>query len=130
MKTLLRIASILMLLHVIGHTVGALTWKKAPNPTIQGVVNAMESNHFPFMGRSISLGAFFDGYGLIMIGVLLLLTSLLWLQPDRKTILLLGLFLLFMGIIEMIYFFPFAAAFSLVAALLTLYAYFKWKPSN
>lgn len=130
MKTPLRLASILMLLHAIGHTVGALTWKKAPNPTIQGVVNAMESNHFPFMGSSISLGAFFDGYGLIMIGVLLLLTILLWLLPDRKITLSLSLFLLFMGIIEVIYFFPFAAAFSIVAAVLTLYTYFKWKPSN
>jgi len=128
MKTALRIAAILMLLHTIGHTIGAITWKKAPNLTIQKIVDDMQSNHFIFMGRSVSLGLFFEGYGFIMIGVLLLLTIMLWLQPERKFILTIGLFLLFMGVIELIYFFPFAAAFTLGAAIATLYAFVKGKP--
>jgi len=128
MKTALKIAAILMLLHTIGHTIGAITWKKAPNPAIQKIVDDMQSNHFNFMGRSVSLGLFFEGYGFTMIGVLLLLTIMLWLQPERKFILTIGLFLLFMGIIELIYFFPFAAAFTLVAAIATLYAFVKGKP--
>ena len=33
-KILLRIASILMLLHTAGHTMGALTWKEAPNAAV------------------------------------------------------------------------------------------------
>ena len=129
-KILLRAASMLMLLHAAGHTIGALTWKQAPNATIQQVVTSMLSNHFDFMGRSISLGAFFNGYGIIMIGVLVLLSILLWLlaaEPNPKIILLVSLFLLFMGICELVWFFPFAAAFSLLTGIITLYAYFKSK---
>lgn len=71
-----------------------------------------------------------------MIGVLLLLTVFLGLQsaaPDRKMVLPLGLFLLFTGSIELVYFFPFAAVISLLAGVFTLYAYFKlplWKRLN
>ncbi len=130
-KLLLRIASVLMLLHAIGHSIGAMTWKKAPDATIQNVVDSMQNNHFDFMGRSTSLGLFYNGYGIIMIGVLLLLTIQLWqlaVEPNRKTILLLSVFLLFMGTCELIWFFPFAAAFSLLAGLITFYSYFKTKP--
>lgn len=129
-KTTLRIASGLMLLHTAGHTIGALTWKQAPNARIAVVVGSMQAEHFDFMGRTVSLGSFFEGYGLTMIGVLLLLAVLLWLQPERKLILSIGVFLLFLGLIEFVYFFPFAAAISLLAAIFTLYAYMIWKPSN
>jgi hypothetical protein len=133
MKIALRIAAVLMLLHTLGHTIGALTWKKAPNSRIAAVINGMQTEHFDFMGRSVTLGSFFDGYGFTNIGVLLLLTVLLWLlstDPNRKFILLISLFLLFMGIVELIYFFPLAAAISLLAGIFTLYAYLIWKPSH
>ena len=135
-ETALRIAGGLMLLHTLGHTLGALTWKQAPNARIAAVINGMQTEHFGFMGRAVSLGGFFEGYGLILIDVLLLLTVLLWLQsaaPDRKMVLPLALFQLFMGIIELIHFFPFAAVVSLLAGIFTLYAYFKsplWKRLN
>jgi hypothetical protein len=130
MKLALRIAAILMLLHTAGHTMGALTWKKAPNVRVAAVVTGMENEHFDFMGRSLTLASFFNGYGFIMIGVLLLISILLWLlssAPVRSMILLLGLFLVFMAIMEFIYFFPFAAAFSLLAGISTLFAYQKSK---
>jgi hypothetical protein len=130
MKLALRIAAILMLLHTAGHTMGALTWKKAPNVRVAAVVTGMENEHFDFMGRSLTLASFFNGYGFIMIGVLLLISILLWLlssAPVRSMILLLGLFLFFMAIMEFIYFFPFAAAFSLLAGISTLFAYQKSK---
>jgi divalent metal cation (Fe/Co/Zn/Cd) transporter len=82
------------------------------------------------MGRSLTLASFFNGYGFIMIGVLLLISILLWLlssAPVRSMILLLGLFLVFMAIMEFIYFFAFAAAFSLLAGISTLFAYQKSK---
>lgn len=113
-KILLRVAAILMLLHTAGHTVGALTWKEAPNARVATVISGMQNEHFDFMGRSVSLGSFFDGYGLTNIGVLFLLTLLLWLlstEPNRKFILLIGLFLLFMGIIELIIFFRWRQSF-------------------
>jgi hypothetical protein len=125
-KTLLRIAAFLMLLHTAGHTIGALTWKQAPNAAVKQVVNGMLGNRFDFMGRSVSIGDFYMGYGYSMIGVLLLVSILLWLlsaEPNRRVMLALGLFLLFLGIIEFIYFFPFAAAFSLLAGAVTLLAY-------
>ncbi|MFB9842616.1 LIC_13387 family protein [Mucilaginibacter ginsenosidivorans] len=122
-KILLRIASIIMLLHTLGHTMGALTWKDAPNAAVKQVIDGMLGNRFDFMGWSVSMGDFFAGYGYGMIGVLLLISILLWLlsaEPNRRFILALGLFLLFLSIIEFIYFFPFAAAFSFVAGIATL----------
>jgi len=130
MKIALRIAAILMLLHTAGHTVGALTWQDAPNAHVGAVITGMQTEHFNFMGRSLTLASFFNGYGFIMIGVLLLISILLWLlssTPVRSIILLLGLFLVFMGIMEFIYFFPFAAVISLLAGICTLFAYQKSK---
>jgi hypothetical protein len=64
-----------------------------------------------------------------MIGVLLLVTIFLWLfssqstNPLTKSLLpVLALFLLVMGVIEYIYFFPFAAAFSFLAGLCSVVA--------
>jgi hypothetical protein len=114
-----------MLLHMLGHTMGALTWKDAPNAAVKQVIDGMLGNRFDFMGRSVSIGDFFAGYGYGMIGVLLLVSILLWLlsaEHNRRFILALGLFLLFLSIIEFIYFFPFAAAFSLLAGVTTLLA--------
>jgi hypothetical protein len=133
MKTALRTAAIVMLLHTLGHTTGSLTWKNAPNARVAAVVTGMENEHFGFMGRSLTLASFFTGYSFSMIGVLLLVSVLLWLlsaEPHKRMIFVLGAFLLFLAFIEFIYFFPFAAAFSLLAGILTLYAYIKWKPSN
>ena len=130
MKIALRIAAVLMLLHTLGHTMGALTWKNAPNPAAKQVIDGMLSNRFDFMGRSVSIGDFYTGYGYCMVGVLLLVSVLLWLlstEPNKRLIVVLGLFLLFLAIIEFIYFFPFAAAFSLLAGISTLFAYQKLK---
>jgi hypothetical protein len=130
MKIALRIAAVLMLLHTAGHSMGALTWKNAPNVRVAAVVNGMENEHFDFMGRSLTLASFFNGYGYSMIGVLLLVSVFLWLlssEPNKRLIAVLGLFLLFLAIIEFIYFFLFAAVFSLLAGISTLFAYQKSK---
>jgi hypothetical protein len=127
-KLLLRIACGMMLLHTIGHTMGAMSWKNAPNPAIARVISGMQSNHFDFMGRTTSLASFYAGYGYIMVGVLLLITVLLWQlssAPARGMLLVLGSFLIFMAIMEYIYFFPMPAAFSLLAGLGTLAAAYQ-----
>jgi hypothetical protein len=124
-KLLLRVAAIIMLLHTAGHTVGAITWKDAPNAAVKQTIDGMISNQFDFMGRQTSLASFFAGYGYIMIGVLLLISVILWLlstQTNSSITLVMGLFLLFMGVAEYIYFFPFAAVFSLLAGVATLWA--------
>ncbi|MES2110928.1 MAG: hypothetical protein V4577_19380 [Bacteroidota bacterium] len=126
-KIFIRISSVLMLLHTAGHTMGALTWKEAPNSTVAKLVSDMQTVHFAFMGRQVSLGSFFEGYGIINIFVLLLLTITLWLLSNAtdnslttKLLPVLAVFLLLMGISEYIYFFPFAAAISLLAGLAAL----------
>ncbi len=124
-KLLLRIASGIMLLHTLGHTMGALGWKDAPNAAVKQVIDRMQTTHFDFMGRSSTLANFYAGYGYIMIGVLLFISILLWqlsTNSIRSIVLSLGILLLFMAVLEYIYFFPMAAAFSLLAGLATLIA--------
>jgi succinate dehydrogenase hydrophobic anchor subunit len=126
-KLLLRIAAVIMLLHTIGHTFGALGWKNAPNEAVKQVIDGMQNNRFDFMGRTASLADFYSGYGVTMIGVLLLIAIMLWLLSEDTTTSLseklqtvLGLFLLFLAVAEYIYFFPFAASFSFLAGICTL----------
>ena len=124
-KPLLRIAGGIMLLHTLGHTMGALTWNDAPNQAVKQVIDGMQSNQFDFMGRSSTLANFYAGYGYIMIGVLLFITILLWqlsATPVSKIALSLGVLLLCMGVLEYIYFFPLAAAFSILSGLATIFA--------
>ncbi|HEY4289504.1 MAG TPA: hypothetical protein VGN00_20525 [Puia sp.] len=128
-KILLRIASVLMFLHMIGHSFGALSWKNAPDPTVGRLISSMQTTHFAFMGRSVTLAGFYEGYGLTMIFVLLLISVVLWLLSTAtgdlpaRLLPLFAVFLLFLGIIESIYFFPFAAGISLLAAVCTFIAW-------
>lgn len=128
-KTLLRIAAVLMSLHTIGHAMGALSWRTAPNAAVARVITGMENNHFDFMGQQASLAAFYDGYGVSMIFVLLLVSALLWLASNEtentfaaRVLGALTVFLLVLAGVEYIYFFAFAAAFSLLAGLCGLSA--------
>lgn len=136
-KIFIRVSSILMLLHTAGHTMGALTWKEAPNGTVAKLVSDMQTIHFAFMGRQVSLGSFFEGYGIINIFVLLLLTISLWLLSNAtdnpltaRLLPVLALFLLLMGISEYVYFFSFAAIISILAGLSALMASIGIKNSN
>lgn len=129
-KLLLRIASVVMLLHTIGHSFGAFTWKEAPNSTVAGVIQGMDNTHFDFFGRQVTLGLFFQGYGVEMIAVYLFITLLLWLsgtylqdKMTRKLLPLLMALLLFFAAAEWVYFFALPAALTTVAALLTIVAY-------
>jgi len=124
-KLLLRIAAILMLLHAAGHTMGALSWKEAPNSAVAQVISGMQNNHFIFMGRSSSIAGFYEGYGISMILVLLFVSILLWLlsaAPVKPLLVVTGLFLTGLAVVEYIYFFPLPAALSLLAGLSTLVA--------
>jgi len=128
-KLLLRIASVVMLLHTMGHTFGALSWKNAPNAAVAAVIAGMQKEHFNFMGRLSTIAAFYEGYGVIMIFVLLLLSALLWLLSGHTTnlvargmLILLGIFLVILSVCEYIYFFPFAALLSLIAGVCVLLA--------
>jgi hypothetical protein len=121
-KTLLRIAATCMLLHTIGHTFGALSWKNAPNPTIARLISDMVNDRFDFMGRSVSVALFYQGYGVMMIFVLLLTSVCLWLIGDdvetrlaQRFLAIFACFLLVVAVTEFIYFFALAASFTLLA---------------
>jgi hypothetical protein len=126
-KLLLRLAGVVMLMHTIGHTMGALTWDHAPNKPVANVLAGMKAEHFDFFGRQVTIAMFYQGYGYSMIGVLLLISVILWRAGsyvnDKMTQSILpfiGIFLIIFAIIEWIYFFPMPAALSSVAAMLTL----------
>ncbi|MFD2872039.1 hypothetical protein ACFS5N_06145 [Mucilaginibacter ximonensis] len=121
-KILLRAAAVLMLLHTIGHTFGALGWAKAPNTKVAAVISGMQNEHFDFMGRSVTLAQFYIGYGISMILILLYFSLQLWLlaiSPTRPMLLLTALLLSGLAVCEYVYFFPFAALFTAIAAACT-----------
>jgi len=121
-KHLVRVAALLMAFHTLGHTMGALGWKKAPNADVGVVIDGMQTAHFDFMGRSATLGQFYEGYGITMILVLALITLQLWMlsgdtgQPKANQMLAsMAVFLILMAVLEYVYFFPMAAAISFLA---------------
>jgi hypothetical protein len=62
---LLKVASVITVLHCIGHTIGGVFGVDAPHGTKEGaVVEAMKSNQFDVMGATRSYWDFFIGYGL------------------------------------------------------------------
>jgi hypothetical protein len=133
-KLLLRIAAIIMLLHTIGHSMAAFSWKTDVPPVISQVILDMQSHHFNFMGRSVSMALFYEGYGFTMIFVLLMVAIWLWLLAGNtdtplayRMLLVLFLFLVTQSLIEFYYFFPFAAAFSFISAVLSGVALLKMR---
>ena len=138
-KLLLRIAAIVMLLHDVGHTFGHLTWKQSADPAKQEVIKQMTENKFPFMGTVRGMTEYFDGYGFIATVALLMIAVLLWFASNataqsadltRKFVATLSLGLLAIGVLELMYFFPFAATFSLLASLLAFVSYYKLRSDS
>jgi hypothetical protein len=131
LKLLLRIAAILICLHTIGHTYGVLSFSKnPPNAAVGQVIKDMETNHFEIMGRDTNLASFYQGYGYSMTLVLLFFTALLWklsIDPNRSLIRLVAVFLIILGLIEYIFFFPLPAALSLLAGISTIAALFNYQ---
>jgi hypothetical protein len=130
-KLLLRIAAILMLIHLIGHSIGHSGWKKDTDPGKAEVVRVMTGAHFPFMGVSRSMGDYYEGYGYVTSAALLLMVLVLWFSSsgtggDNRSIgqivLTVGIVLIAICGLEFAFFFPFAAGISLLAGLFTLAA--------
>lgn len=127
-KLLLRIASGLMIFHLIGHTFGHISWKKATDPVKQEVIKQMTEHKFPFMGASKSLGDFFEGYGWACSIAMIFFALILWFISGslsegkvlyQKILITLSICLFAWSIDEFIFFFPFAACTTLLAAVLT-----------
>ena len=133
-KILLRMASIIMFLHDVGHTFGSLSWKQTSDPEKQQIINQMIGHKFPFMGAIRSMGDTIDGYGYATILSLFFFSAILWILAGsltenpklaRKLLITVSAILLVWGINELIFFFPFAASFSLIAMILTVIAIFR-----
>lgn len=125
---LIRIAAVLIFLHTVGHSFGVFA-SKPPTPSIARLLQDMDQDHFTFMGRSASLGIFFEGYGVLIILFLLFSSIVLWwLGPQTgselgsRLLLLSFLYLTAIAFLEIIYRFPvfltIPAALCLLLALL------------
>jgi hypothetical protein len=132
-ELLLRIASVVMFLHLVGHIFGHLTWRKTKDTAKQDVIDRMSQHTFPLMGAQRSLSQLYDGYGYAAALTLLFASVLLWVLSRqvltsagavRELTGLISVFLFAWGIDELLFFFPFAAAFSLLAAVLSAIAFF------
>lgn len=130
-KLLLRIASGAMVFHLLGHTYGHSTWKQATDPVRQEVISQMTGHKFPFMGSIRSFANYYDGYGWATSIGLIFFAVILWLVSGAvkenaglvlKILIATTICLFAWSIDEFIYFFPFAACITLVAAILSLVA--------
>ena len=136
-KLILRIATLVILVHILGHIRGHAGWKTPKDPGQQEVVNQMLTNKAPFMGAVRSMGDYFEGYGQILTVVLVMMMAMTWIISGHaaqhpkiaSTILapLAGCFIA-ISVIEFIYFFAFAASISLVAGVLIGVA--SWQLAN
>ena len=135
-KLLLRIASLLMLFHAMGHTMGVYGWKDPVNPQHEAVIQGMVNDSYLFMGKLGGMGKFYEGFGYACTIAMLLIVAILWLASDvteataslvRKILIVMTVILLAWGIDEMIFFFPFAASFTFLSALLTIVAILNLK---
>ena len=132
----LKIASVILILHAVGHMFGMAGWNKGATSEQQSVIHAMTDHRFPFMGVNRSFADSFNGFGNIATLSLLLMAWLLWIvgtftnqyavvSKKLAGTLFIGLFL--QSILEFIYFFPAAAIMTLVAALLTGISFLRIK---
>jgi len=114
-----------MFIHGAGHTIGQSGWKKSTDPVQQEVIRQMTGPKFPFMGRMHSMGEYFDGYSYAgTVGILCFILVLWFVSAEldaggrliKKLIATIAVCLLLWGIVEIIYFFPFAAAITLTSS--------------
>ncbi|MFZ1582698.1 MAG: hypothetical protein WAT26_16240 [Saprospiraceae bacterium] len=132
-KYYFRLSAILVLIHLLGHTMGHLGWDKPEDPKMKDVVDTMKNNSSEFMGATHSMADYFNGYSIILIGLLAMSIVLFWIlsnhtETNQKLVnliaLILGLGFIFFGTVEYIFFFPFAAIISLIAGISALIPYF------
>ena len=138
-KLLLRTSSVLIFIHAILHVIGQSQWKVASSPAYAEVVKQMTGPKFPAMGAERSLGEFFDGFGITVTISLLLVGCLLWALSDialdygeagLKLLIPVVVFLIILCVIEIIYFFAFAAIITGLAAMLSTWAIVKLNASH
>jgi hypothetical protein len=120
-KILLRIACLLILVHLLGHSLGHLSWDKPKDPKMKEVVDVMKGYSTEFMGASKSMANYYEGYSIIMFFVFVMTILILWSvstfvdtnkQIAMKILYPIAITYLAFGVIEYLYFFLFAAGIS------------------
>lgn len=123
-KLLLRIACVLILVHLLGHSMGHLQWDKPKDPKMKEVVDLMKSYSTEFMGATKSMANYYEGYSLIMFFVFAMTILILWSVSSFidthkdfavKILYPIAITYLAFGVIEYFYFFIFAASISFLA---------------
>jgi len=133
-KLLLRISAVLMFIHAGLHALGHMQWKTITSPAYGEVVKQMTVPKFPYMGAVHSIGDYYDGYAYFITIVLILIGALLWALSDiaikyppvgLKLLIPVTVFIILSFFVTIIFFFPFAAAFSGVSSFLCAWAIVK-----
>ena len=132
-KIFLRIACVLIFVHLAGHFIGHTGWKKPADPKMQEVVKTMIENKANYMGAVRSLADFYHGYSLLLFIVYGLSIWVLWLlsggvgkdsRLTKRLIFPFAVSYLAFGAIEFWLFFPFAAIISTLAGISILLSFF------
>ena len=135
-KNLLRIAAVVLFLHAIGHSMGTFAWQTSISSIPSEVVAKMHQDHFNFMGKESTMASLFTGNGIGGLISLLLMSAILWMVSgwnNRQAVTVLwiiGCAIVALAVCEIIYFFPMAYAFCLVAAALVFFSIFKISKNN
>ena len=124
-KLLLKLAIVCLAIHLMGHAYGHFTWKDSQdNPEQTEVIRQMTDHKFDFMGTNRSMADYYEGFSALILIKYLVLILILWAtsefvkqQPHlaRKILAPTALGLVAFGILEFVYFFPFAASMSILA---------------
>lgn len=130
-RLLLRIAAVLIFIHLLGHGFGHSNWQQPEDAGMQEAVAAMKGHKAEFMGAVKSMADYYNGYSLMIFGVFGMTIAIVWLTSAiikehqkiaRRVLIPVGITYLFFGIVEYIGFFPFAAIMSFAAGILILVA--------
>lgn len=128
---LLRIAAVIMLLHSIGHIVGASGWQNPNGKVPADVVQKMQNTHFNIKGADTTMAMSFSGMSYMASIFLLLITAVLWMSSTRTgregsgILLMIAAATACLAVVEFIFFFPGVAFLSLAATLLISLSIYK-----
>ncbi|MBI1766807.1 MAG: hypothetical protein HYR67_00355 [Bacteroidetes bacterium] len=123
-KILLRIACLLILIHLLGHSLGHLSWDKPKDPKMKEVVDMMKGYSSEFMGANKSMANYYEGYSIILFFVFAMTILILWsvsrfIESNKpiaiKILYPIAITYLAFGVVEYLYFFLFAAGISFLA---------------
>ncbi len=138
-KILIRIAAALLLIHLLGHLLGHFGWDTPEDLKMQEVVDTMKRYKADFMGATRSMADYYHGYSLMLCFVFGMTICILWFASDfielaRKIVVKIlypiAITYIAFGVIEFLYFFPFAAVISLLTGLFTFAAIIRSQPTQ